>query len=43
MGDNRITFIEPDKYYHIFNRGINGDVIFKSDHNISFFKKYFNY
>ena len=37
MNDNRITIIEPDKYYHIFNRGINGDVIFKSDHNKNFF------
>lgn len=39
MGDIRITPIEADRYYHIYNRGINGDIIFKSDRNKDFFLK----
>ena len=35
--DIRITSIEPDCFYHIYNRGINGDVIFKSNRNYLFF------
>ncbi|WP_295200493.1 transposase [uncultured Chryseobacterium sp.] len=37
MGDTRITSLEPDKYYHIYNRGINGATIFKTDRNKDFF------
>ncbi|WP_312076421.1 transposase [Chryseobacterium sp.] len=37
MGDNRITSLEPERYYHIYNRGINGETIFKSDRNKDFF------
>ncbi|MFC6267372.1 transposase [Frigoriflavimonas asaccharolytica] len=35
--DIRITAIEPDKFYHIYNRGINSELIFKSDRNYLFF------
>lgn len=35
--DIRITPIEPDRFYHIYNRGINGEVIFKTERNFSFF------
>lgn len=31
--------IEKDHYYHIFNRGINSDIIFKTEDNMSFFLK----
>ena len=31
--------LEPDKTYHIYNRGINGESIFKEDRNYSFFLK----
>lgn len=39
MGDNRITSLESDRFYHIYNRGINGETIFKSDRNKDFFLK----
>ena len=35
--DIRNTPIEPDRFYHIYNRGINGELIFKSTRNYSFF------
>ena len=35
--DIRATSIEPDCFYHIYNRGINGEVIFKSERNYLFF------
>ena len=35
--DIRITSIESDCFYHIYNRGINGELIFKSDRNYLFF------
>ncbi len=35
--DIRNLPIEPDKFYHIYNRGVNGEIIFKSDRNYSFF------
>lgn len=42
--DIRITPIETDCFYHIYNRGINGDVIFRTARNYQFFlnrlKKY---
>jgi len=37
MTDIRTTPIESDRFYHIYNRGINGDIIFKSDYNYFFF------
>ncbi|MCS3530852.1 transposase [Chryseobacterium sp. JUb7] len=36
MTDIRTTPIEADCYYHIYNRGINGEDIFKSDRNYLF-------
>ncbi|MFA7448722.1 MAG: transposase [Weeksellaceae bacterium] len=35
--DIRKTPIEPDHFYHIYNRGVNGEVIFKSERNFHFF------
>lgn len=35
--DIRNTPIEPNKFYHIYNRGVNGEVIFKSDRNFDYF------
>lgn len=35
--DIRITPIEPDCFYHIYNRGVNGETIFKSHRNYIFF------
>ncbi|MEI3788065.1 MULTISPECIES: transposase [unclassified Chryseobacterium] len=37
MTDVRTTPIEADRFYHIYNRGINGENIFKSDRNYLFF------
>lgn len=38
MGNKKYTdTIEFDVYYHIFNRGINGQVIFKQKSNYSYF------
>ncbi len=31
--------IEKDYYYHIFNRGINSDIIFKTEDNMNYFLK----
>lgn len=39
MSDIRTTSIEADCFYHIYNRGINGEHIFKSDRNYLFFLK----
>ena len=35
--DIRMTPIEPDCFYHIYNRGINREIVFKSDRNYLFF------
>ncbi len=35
--DIRVTPLESDCFYHIYNRGINGEVIFKTDRNYLFF------
>ncbi len=35
----KLEILERDKYYHIYNRGINGTSIFKSDKNKVFFLK----
>ena len=33
--------LQPDSFYHIYNRGINGENIFKQERNYSYFlKKY---
>ena len=37
--DIRVTPTESDCFYHIYNRGINGEVIFKTDRNCLFFIK----
>lgn len=39
MTDIRTLQIEPDKFYHIYNRGVNGNVIFKTESNYHFFLK----
>ncbi|MEQ9300309.1 MAG: hypothetical protein RIF33_17180 [Cyclobacteriaceae bacterium] len=36
--------LEPSSYYHIYNRGINGEVLFKDEGNYNFFlQKYDHY
>ncbi len=35
----KLEILEKDKYYHIYNRGINGGVIFQSDENMNYFLK----
>jgi len=35
--DIRITRIEADYFYHLYNRGINGEIIFKTARNYQFF------
>ncbi|MCZ2082980.1 MAG: transposase [Flavobacteriales bacterium] len=35
--DIRLTPIESDRFYHIYNRGINGELIFKTKRNYLFF------
>lgn len=37
MSNTRSTHIENNKFYHIYNRGINGETIFKTDSNKDFF------
>ena len=34
-----MTPIESDRFYHIYNRGINGETIFKTERNYLFFLK----
>jgi len=31
--------LEKENYYHIYNRGINGDIIFRDENNMSYFLK----
>ena len=38
----RKDFLEPDYYYHIFNRGINSSPIFKEEKNYDYFLKKFS-
>jgi len=40
--DIRSQNLEPDCYYHIFNRGINSDRIFETNDNYSYFLKQFS-
>lgn len=38
MGRKKHTdFLEPDKFYHVFNRGINGERIFLNNNNYEYF------
>lgn len=37
----RNEILEPDRYYHIYNRGINGEKIFDTKENYLFFLKKF--
>ncbi|MDW3209682.1 MAG: hypothetical protein R8N23_07440 [Reichenbachiella sp.] len=34
--------LQPSTYYHIYNRGINGEVIFKKPENYAYFLRKFN-
>ncbi len=41
---NNIEPLQPDSFYHIYNRGINGENIFKEDKNYTYFlTKYAHY
>ncbi len=49
MGNNRIkndmqqiTPLENGKYYHIYNRGINSDILFKDNDNYNYFLKLYD-
>ena len=35
----KLEVLERDRYYHIYNRGINGCDIFKNDDNYNYFLK----
>ena len=37
-----LEILEKDKYYHIYNKGINGTEIFKNDRNKTFFLNQFS-
>jgi putative transposase len=39
--DIRLQNLEPDCFYHIYNRGINGNKIFEEQQNFIFFMKQF--
>jgi putative transposase len=42
--ETRRTPLEPEKYYHIYNRGVNGQNIFFEERNYAFFlQKYAHY
>jgi len=38
----KLEVLEKDGYYHIYNRGINGCLIFENDENKNFFLKQFS-
>ncbi|MCK0144216.1 transposase [Arenibacter sp. F26102] len=38
----KLEKLQKDHYYHIYNRGINGDLIFKSNENKNYFLKLIN-
>jgi putative transposase len=40
--DIRLLNLEPDNYYHIYNRGVNSNPIFKNEDNYHFFLKQFS-
>ncbi|SFC15013.1 transposase [Kaistella jeonii] len=35
--DIRLTPIDSDCFYHIYNRGVNGEIIFRNERNYNFF------
>ena len=35
----KLEVLEKDKFYHIYNRGINGEIIFASNENKRYFLK----
>ncbi len=35
----KLEVLEKDKYYHIYNRGINGGLLFRNDDNMNYFLK----
>ena len=35
----KLEILEKDYYYHIYNRGINSDVIFRDEYNMTYFLK----
>lgn len=35
----KLQILEKDKYYHIYNRGNNGEIIFKNNENMHYFLK----
>ena len=35
----KLEILEKDHYYHIFNRGINSDIIFQNEDNMFYFLK----
>ena len=39
--DIRLQNLEPNCFYHIYNRGINGDKVFEEEQNLIFFMKQF--
>ncbi|MEG2102074.1 MAG: hypothetical protein RRY99_11265 [Flavobacterium sp.] len=39
--DIRIENLEPDRFYHIYNRGVNGDKVFQEKDNYMFFMAQF--
>jgi putative transposase len=39
--DIRIQNLEPDHFYHIYNRGIDGDIVFQENDNYLFFMTQF--
>ncbi|WP_242607176.1 transposase [Flavobacterium sp. MEB061] len=39
--DIRLQNLESDCFYHIYNRGVNGNKIFEEDENYMFFMKQF--
>ena len=38
----KLEVLEKDKVYHIYNRGINGEIIFNSDENKTYFLKLYS-
>ena len=44
MKQNKLEILQPDTFYHIYNRANGNEILFKSDENYSFFlRKYKQY